>query len=1274
MTSHPSPQRPGHPSPFATRTFLALALALAGCLGALSARAQGPIQNGQLVSASISPAGDVDNWTFAVQAGDAIVISMGGPAFSPRLRLYDPDNIEVADAFRTASANRDVHLQHRATKSGTYTVLASSYTAAGTGDYILQLIVAPGTPSISPGDDGGPLVNGGFHTGVIALGDSDPWTFEANAGDKVVLRMGTSTYVPRLRLFDPNGAMVAEAFNTASANRDIELTAVATNAGPYTVVAAPYYDNGAGEYSLSFVKAPGAITITEGDQGGPLTNGGIHPAELTVGDLDAWTFSAAAGDRVILRMGATGFVPRLRLYDPNGALVSDDFSTASANRDTELSAVATNAGPYTVVASAYYPNGAGPYTLSYAKAPGAITVSPGDHGGPLTNGGRHPGSLSVGDIDAWTFDANAGDRLILRMGTTAFVPRIRLFGPDGAPLGDVFSTASASRDNELAAIATASGPHTVVVAAYYANGVGDYHLSLARAPGEFVVFEGDQGGPLTNGARHPANLAVGDLDLWTFNAQAGGSASVRVGSTGFVPHLRLFDPNGALVANEFSTASGTRDMELFAVTTNAGPHTVVVSAYYAGAGGDYDLTFFQAPGEIVTSEGDEGGPLTNGMIHAGTLPLGDIDTWTFFATPGDSNNVAVTTTGFGPWLRLFDAQGRMVAQSFSTASGNRTATIAYNVTNGGPHTVTLSAYYSGGTGTYELRYLRFPPDLNMPDDPEIPELVPWTASINAQDPLEPTKPLTFNLLSGPPGLTLTLDGATNAVLNWTPTEEQAPGTYTVEATVTDLVNGRAFIRTNSFTIVAREVNTPPILTVPGPQSVDELTPFSVTVSATDSDLPPNPLTFSLASPPEGMTIDPASGVIHWTPSEADGPGTYEIRVVVTDESPEAVNATSLSVTNAFTLTVNEVNSAPVLPPVADRTVPEGTPLVVENIATDADLPPNLLTYSLVTAPPGAAISQSGVITWTPTEAQGPSVNLFVTVVTDNGVPALSATNSFTVTVIEVNHPPVLTVPADQTLPELSTLNVSVSATDPDLPANPLTFSLASAPSGMTLDPATGAIAWTPTEAQGPSTNLVVVVVTDFNDAALTDQRLSVTNSFTVVVTEVNEPPVLGALTDRVAQPGIPLTFTVTATDPDLPANTLTFALDAAPDGMTLDPATGVLTWSATPAQIGTHTVTVRVSDDGSPSLSDTGTFDVLVTSARSELTLERIAGGLIQVSATGDIGETYELQATSNLTVWERLAQFELTTPPYRYIDPASATAPLRFYRLYLAPRPASEP
>src|SRR5262249_26182600 len=115
------------------------------------------------------------------------------------------------------------------------------------------------------------------------------------------------------------------------------------------------------------------------------------------------------------------------------------------------------------------------------------------------------------------------------------------------------------------------------------------------------------------------------------------------------------------------------------------------------------------------------------------------------------------------------------------------------------------------------------------------------------------------------------------------------------------------------------------------------------------------------------------------------------------------------------------NSAPVLPPQGTRTNAELVQLVVTNTATDYDQPPNNLGYPLLNPPTGAAISTNGIITWTPVETQGPGSYTITTVVTDDGSPPMSATNSFTVVVPESNQPPVLPAQGPLTMNELSLL-------------------------------------------------------------------------------------------------------------------------------------------------------------------------------------------------------------------------------------------------------------
>src|SRR5947199_4861504 len=172
--------------------------------------------------------------------------------------------------------------------------------------------------------------------------------------------------------------------------------------------------------------------------------------------------------------------------------------------------------------------------------------------------------------------------------------------------------------------------------------------------------------------------------------------------------------------------------------------------------------------------------------------------------------------------------------------------------------------------------------------------------------------------------------------------------------------------------------------------------------------------------------------------------------------------------------------APVLTVLMDQTVTELSTLTVTNTASDADLPANTLTFTLVSAPTGVNLNpSSGVLTWTPTEAQGPSTNLITVRVTDNGAPPSSDTRSFKIVVTESNHAPVLSPISDQIAFSGTQLRVANYATDDDVPANKFTYSLEpGAPAGAVIDPETGLFTWTPGTNQVPGTNLVTVRVTD----------------------------------------------------------------------------------------------------------------------------------------------------------------------------------------------------
>ena len=106
------------------------------------------------------------------------------------------------------------------------------------------------------------------------------------------------------------------------------------------------------------------------------------------------------------------------------------------------------------------------------------------------------------------------------------------------------------------------------------------------------------------------------------------------------------------------------------------------------------------------------------------------------------------------------------------------------------------------------------------------------------------------------------------------------------------------------------------------------------------------------------------------------------------------------------------NAPPTLAAEASQSINAGFTLMITNIGSDTNLPTPTLTYSLLTAPTNAVLnSTNGVLSWRPRVDQANTTNVISVEVSDNGVPPLSATNSFTVVVNPLALPTLAVTPA-----------------------------------------------------------------------------------------------------------------------------------------------------------------------------------------------------------------------------------------------------------------------
>jgi len=140
---------------------------------------------------------------------------------------------------------------------------------------------------------------------------------------------------------------------------------------------------------------------------------------------------------------------------------------------------------------------------------------------------------------------------------------------------------------------------------------------------------------------------------------------------------------------------------------------------------------------------------------------------------------------------------------------------------------------------------------------------------------------------------------------------------------------------------------------------------------------------------------------------------------------------------------------------------------------------------------------------------------------------------------------------------------------------------------------------------------------------------------------MNTAPVLDPIGNRIVYLGQTLSFTATASDSYLPAQLLTFSLDPTPPAGASITSGGAFSW--TPSALGTNTLTVRVTDNGTPPLSDSETITVEVVNPPS-FTRSLRNGNSFELTWNSQPGHQYiveykdDLNATQWLALWTNTA------------------------------------
>ncbi|OWK39911.1 RTX toxin [Fimbriiglobus ruber] len=529
-----------------------------------------------------------------------------------------------------------------------------------------------------------------------------------------------------------------------------------------------------------------------------------------------------------------------------------------------------------------------------------------------------------------------------------------------------------------------------------------------------------------------------------------------------------------------------------------------------------------------------------GTTLTGTDPNSPALSLTYTITTGPTHG---TLSGSAPNLTYTPDAGYFGSDSFQFTDTNGTATSA-------PATVSLIVV---GTPTATAQTVT------------TAEGTAVAVTLAGTDPNTPAQSLTFTVTTGPAHGTLTGAGAN---LTYTP-DVGYFGSDSFQFTAT---NGTATSTPAAVTLVVVGAPTADAQSI---TLAEGSTGAPVTLAGGDPNAPPLSLTYTVTTGPAHGTLSGTAPNLTYTP-DAGYFGSDSFQFTDTNGTATSTPAiVSLTVVGTPTATAQTVTTA------------EGTAAAVTLTGTDPNTPTRPLSYVVTTGPAHGTLSGTAPnLTYTPDAGYFGS-DSFQFAAT-NGA-AASAAATVTLNVVGTPTADVQAVTAG----ENGTVAVTLTGTDPNEPALPLTFTVIAGPSHGTLSGAAPDLTYAPDAGySGPDS---------FQFSATNGVATSAAATVSVTVNPANQAPnftvgpnqTVGRDPGTVAVPGwtAPLpsggtgpapTFVVTTNDPGL------FAVPPA-----IDPTTGTLTF--TPTVHGFGTATVSVESMSGQDVSPSQTFTITVT-------------------------------------------------------------------------------
>ncbi|MBN1965528.1 MAG: PPC domain-containing protein [Anaerolineae bacterium] len=481
----------------------------------------------------------------------------------------------------------------------------------------------------SPVPPPGTLVSGGAITPEALMaavirqqGEEHVYTFQGEAGLAVTIQMNAGpggTLDSYLELRGPDGSTLVTNDDGGASLNSLISNFVLPVSGEYTVVAHGFNHRSTGGYNLIIAlgtplpaSPTPSPTATPRPGGGPIALGAALPGDIrTPGQVDAWEFTARAGDIITVDMRQTPgsyLDPYVELIGPDEQPIIADDDSGSGSNARLSNIVLTQDGTYTLLAQGYGTSVGGyEITLSQGQPPTPVppTFTPGPsptpNNRPLVLGEPSEGVVSPGaGGDEWWLEISrpvAVEILVQAVNPTDLL-YVDMFEPGGTMRNLIGFNNPSDVLYLPGTVLARPGVYTLRILNHDDHAL-PYTITITAtadmdATGGMIGYDQGVSGEL---------LFAGQQDYWTFDGLAGDVVTISLDGVGGLDGLLiLLDPNGSEIARDDDSGGGVNSMIESYRLPQDGEYTIIAGSYRNNTYGPYRLRLFLTASAAVNEE------------------------------------------------------------------------------------------------------------------------------------------------------------------------------------------------------------------------------------------------------------------------------------------------------------------------------------------------------------------------------------------------------------------------------------------------------------------------------------------------------------------------------------------------------------------------------------------------------------------------------------------------------------------------------------------------